>query len=150
MSTPNETMRIPPPLTDIEYYILLAILVTPRHGIGIFEEVARATDNQLVLSPGTLYAALKRMFAAGWISMVAPSEAGYEPDERRKIYITTESGLKAVEEKAAWFERESARVQAALQQRRSTPPDSSEDPEALGGRTPREENRPRPGIRSFV
>lgn len=122
MSTPSQPQRIPPILTDIEYYILLAILSTPRHGIGIFEEVARVTENQLVLSPGTLYAALKRMFASGWIVIIAPSEAGYEPDERRKIYLATETGVEVVEEKVAWFEREAARVRNALALRTSGQP----------------------------
>lgn len=132
MSTPSSTIKVPPILTDIEYYILLTILSTPRHGIGIFEDVARLTDNQLVLSPGTLYAALKRMFASGWVTMVEPSEAGYAPDERRKIYLATEEGVQVVEEKAAWFELETGRARTVLARRAEREaadwPDTSESP----------------------
>lgn len=130
MSTPGPIHKVPPVLTDIEYYILLAILSTPRHGIGIFEDVARLTDNQLVLSPGTLYAALKRMFAAGWITMVEPSEANYAPDERRKIYLATEEGVRVMQEKAAWFERETERARTELARRAELA--SSESPSASG------------------
>lgn len=120
MSTSHPVRKIPPALTDIEYYILTAILNRPRHGIGIFEDVARFTENQLVLSPGTLYAALKRMFAAGWVTMVDPSDAGYEPDERRKIYRATDAGAHAVVEKADWFEHELARVHTILLERQQS------------------------------
>lgn len=131
MPTSNPVRRTPPPLTDIEYYILIAILTKPRHGIGIFEDVARFTENQLVLSPGTLYAALKRMFAAGWVIMVDAANAGYDPDERRKIYLATDEGARVVEEKAAWFEQELGRAHAALLERSDT--GSSDTP---GGITP--------------
>jgi DNA-binding PadR family transcriptional regulator len=130
MSTSSPLPKIPPVLTDIEYYILITILTIPRHGIGIFEDVARFTENQLVLSPGTLYAALKRMFATGWIMMVAPSEAGYEPDERRKFYRATDEGARVVEEKAAWFELEAARARAELRRR-----SDSGSPGSSGGAT---------------
>lgn len=145
MSTPSPRLKMPPVLTDIEYYILLAILTTPRHGIGIFEDVARFTENQLVLSPGTLYAALKRMFAAGWVTMVAPSEAGYEPDERRKIYIATEEGARVVEEKTAWFELEAARARVALARRNSPePPTSSGGSTTAPGGSRQPESRKKP------
>ncbi|NJN15880.1 MAG: hypothetical protein HC822_06120 [Oscillochloris sp.] len=114
MSHSEEPLKILPLLTDIEYYILMAILIKPRHGIGIFEEVAHQTENQLVLSPGTLYAALKRMYTSRWIKMVAPAEAGYAEDERRKIYVATDQGIHIVREKVAWFEHELQRARIAL------------------------------------
>lgn len=123
MSSETPPLKILPTLTDIEYYILMAILNTPRHGIGIFEEVARQTSNQLVLSPGTLYAALKRMYAAGWIVMVEPKES--EHTERRKIYGVTESGNRVVEEKVAWLKAEAERGHQELTKRN--------DPNSSGG-----------------
>lgn len=124
MSTELLTPKMPPELTDIEYYILLSILNQSRHGIGIFEDVAEFTENQLVLSPGTLYAALKRMYVTGWIVMVDPSEAGYNHDERRKIYRATDKGAQAVEAKVAWCAFEAARGRAALSARaRAQSPD---------------------------
>jgi DNA-binding PadR family transcriptional regulator len=120
MSISNSPPKIPPTLTDIEYYILIAILHRPRSGIGIFEQIATSTENQMILSPGTLYAALKRMYAASWIKMVDPAEAGYEPDERRKIYVATDEGAHVVEEKVAWFELEIVRARNELKKRNDT------------------------------
>jgi DNA-binding PadR family transcriptional regulator len=127
MNPTHAPVKILPLLTDIEYYILMAILIRPRHGIGIFEEVAQQTQNQLILSPGTLYAALKRMYVAGWITLVEPDVAGYPADERRKIYVATSTGVCAAEGKVAWFEHEAARARALFQQASeplppSTPP----------------------------
>ena len=95
--------KAPPALTDVEYYILKAITERPLHGLGIFEAVARQTDNQVILIPGTLYAALKRMLHAGWITMVKTDEQGEAVRDKRKIYTVTPAGLEVFGAKVEWF-----------------------------------------------
>jgi len=131
MTGKTQTVKMPPVLTYIEYYILLVLLNIPLHGIGIFEAVVQQTNNQLVLSPGTLYAALKRMYGHGWINMVEPSTAGYNPDERRKIYAVTSDGVHVLEEMDAWLAMEITRVQQALSKRRHTESTSSQAHQSL-------------------
>lgn len=64
------------PPTPIELNILISLLAEPRHGLGIIQEIAERTENEMFLSPGTLYSALKRMDKSGWIQQV---EGGIEP-----------------------------------------------------------------------
>jgi DNA-binding PadR family transcriptional regulator len=56
-----------PILTYIEFFILDALLNAPLHGLGIIAEVTHRTANQMLLIPGSLYPALKRMFDRNWI-----------------------------------------------------------------------------------
>jgi len=91
-------MRKPPapddllPLTPPVFHILLALAEEERHGYGIMQDVARQTNDTLLLGPGTLYGCLKRMLAAG---MVEESDVRPDPaldDERRRYYRMTPLG----------------------------------------------------------
>lgn len=106
---------LPALIDSMDYYILTAILNRPLHGLGIFEEVARRTNNQLVVIPGTLYAVLKRMSRDGWIEHVN-LPTGAHSDERRKFFRATPLGRQLVAETAAWMEGELVRIRAELDQ----------------------------------
>lgn len=87
-------------LTPPVFQILLALADEERHGYGIMQEVARQTDGQLQLGPGTLYGCLKRMLAAGLVE-----ESGERPDpeiddERRRYYRMTSAGRKEARQEA--------------------------------------------------
>ena len=60
------------------------------HGLGIAKEVARVTEDAVILGPATLYRTLKEMTQAGLIEVVAPPEPDSDP--RRKYYRLTEPG----------------------------------------------------------
>jgi DNA-binding PadR family transcriptional regulator len=114
-----------PELTTIEYYILAVLLTSARHGLGIFEAVAKRTDNQVILVPGTLYAALKRMYERGWIAVTDPPDAEGRSDERRKFYRVTPKGRQLVAAYAAWMETELTRIRDDLE--RTSDADESDD-----------------------
>lgn len=116
MSMQHAQPRWVPDLTYIEYFILLLLLNKALAGIEIFEELVRQTAGKLVLSPGTLYAALKRMLAHGLIEMVdAAPQAEQTGDSRRKFYRATPQGRAQIEQMAAWMGRELAAVTQELE-----------------------------------
>jgi DNA-binding PadR family transcriptional regulator len=82
------------PLTGTTFYVLLALADRERYGLDIAEEVAKRTDGEVLLGPGTLYNTIKRMLADGQIAETAPrgrGEAG-ERDPRRRYYRITPAG----------------------------------------------------------
>ncbi len=68
-------------LTPAALHMLLALAREDLHGYGIKQEVEERTGGRLRLGPGTLYEAIHRMKADGWITEL-PDEA----DARRKVY----------------------------------------------------------------
>jgi DNA-binding PadR family transcriptional regulator len=85
-STDPRTIPLRPPV----YHILLALVGRDRHGLGIADEIERASEGALELGPGTLYRSLAEMTAARLIRAVpAPSE---DADPRRKYYRITSEG----------------------------------------------------------
>jgi DNA-binding PadR family transcriptional regulator len=79
-------------LRPVEFHILLALAGDERHGYAILQEIARLTDGDLDVEPGTLYRALRRMLADGWVSETARRPAADVDDERRRYYRLTPLG----------------------------------------------------------
>src|SRR6266496_298919 len=52
------------------FYILLAIADRPLHGFGIRDQIAHDSKGQIIIAPGTLYPALKRLVANSLIEVV--------------------------------------------------------------------------------
>ena len=78
------------PLRPPVFHILLALAGGDLHGLGIADEVERASEGVIQLGPGTLYRSLAEMAEAGLIRGVeAPAEGA---DPRRKYYRMTASG----------------------------------------------------------
>jgi len=82
-------------LRSVEFQILLALAGDERHGYGIMQEAARLSGADL--EPGTLYRALHRMLAAGWVAESARRPAADADDERRRYYRLTEFGRRVLE-----------------------------------------------------
>jgi DNA-binding PadR family transcriptional regulator len=78
------------PLTETIFYVLLA-LGKPLHGYGIMQQVSGLTGGRVPLGAGTLYGALTNLTEKGWIR---PLPGG--ADERKKEYVITDAGRKAV------------------------------------------------------
>ena len=84
------------PLTPAIVHILLALADEDRHGYGIMQEVARLTDGQVRMGPGTLYGTIKRLLAA---KLIEEAEERPDPeldDERRRYYRITTLGERAL------------------------------------------------------
>ena len=106
------------PLSPANLYILLSLAGEDRHGYGIMQEVARQSDGQYKLGPGTLYDNLQKLMNQGIVEN-APSRSA-DDDPRRRYYRLTSFGRKVL---AADVERLEELIRAAkgrLRPRRAT------------------------------
>src|SRR5215472_11969460 len=78
------------PLSPAALHILLSLAGGSRHGYGIMQEVARQSEGQYKLGPGTLYDNLQKLMSQGLV------EPGDQPsrhdDPRRRYYRLTSFG----------------------------------------------------------
>ncbi len=80
-----------PPLSEATFLILMSLGGGPKHGYAIMREVAELSQGRVLLSTGTLYGAIKRLLADGWISRLdLPQDADDGRD--RKSYALTSHG----------------------------------------------------------
>jgi DNA-binding PadR family transcriptional regulator len=77
------------PMTETGFYILLC-LQEPNHGYGIVQKVKELTNDDIVLTPGTMYGSLSKMEKDGLISFE-------REEQKRKIYRITELGREVLE-----------------------------------------------------
>ena len=74
----------------------------PLHGYGIARRIEQVSGNQVLLNQGTIYAALVRLQARGWIA----AEWGVSDNKRKaKFYSITRSGRKRLAADAAYWNR---------------------------------------------
>jgi len=78
------------PLSAATLHVLLALAGEDRHGYGIMQEVARQSEGQYKLGPGTLYDNLQKMMSQGMVEE-APSPRDND-DPRRRYYRLTRFG----------------------------------------------------------
>lgn len=100
------------PLQPAVFHILVALADRDQHGYSIMQDVAARTNNQLRMSPGTLYGSIKRMLAQGLIEELRDPPDPADDDERRRYYRITRFGRRVA---AA----EAARLESVLRQARS-------------------------------
>lgn len=75
-------------LTEITYLTLLAFY-KPNHGYGVMQFLGEHTNGRVKPGAGTLYGAINSLIKKEWIVL-------YEQEERKKIYVITELGKRAV------------------------------------------------------
>jgi DNA-binding PadR family transcriptional regulator len=91
------------PLRPAVLHILLALSERDLHGLGIADEIERASEGVLELGPGTLYRSLSEMVEAGLIlGVTAPNG---EADPRRKYYRLSTAGRSLLAEETARLQR---------------------------------------------
>jgi PadR family transcriptional regulator, regulatory protein PadR len=78
----------------LELLILKALSEGPAHGYGIARWIEAVTDDALRIEEGSLYPALHRMKAKGWL---ASSWGTSENNRRAKFYDLTPEGRAAFE-----------------------------------------------------
>ena len=93
------------PLSTQVFQILLSLLDGDMHGYALIQDIRRRTDDEIVLTASTLYAAVKRMLGVGWIEEVQPEEPPPDHDERRRYYRMTVLGRAAARAEAQRLER---------------------------------------------
>ena len=84
------------PLSEATFFILLSLAPMPKHGYAIMKDVQALSEGRVTLGTGTLYGAIKRLLAHGWIEPV--DESTPQPDGRnRKAYTLTKLGRRILE-----------------------------------------------------
>jgi len=86
-------MKQPPadflPLSPATLHVLLALAGGDLHGYGIMLEVARHSQGQYKIGPGTLYDNIKKLLKIG---LVEESQAADPESETRREYHLTDLG----------------------------------------------------------
>ena len=93
------------PLTPAVFHILLALVDEDRHGYGIMKDVEFRTEGRVLLKPGTLYQAVKRLLEAGLIEAADEKIDADLNDERRRYYHLTGLGQKVLSEEVLRLKR---------------------------------------------
>jgi DNA-binding PadR family transcriptional regulator len=78
------------PLSPAVLHILLSLAGEDRHGYGIMQEVARQSDGQYRLGPGTLYDNLQKTLRQGLVENAPGTKTRDDP--RRRYYRLTPFG----------------------------------------------------------
>lgn len=95
----------------LEMLVLEVLQRAPMHGWGITEVIERRSDGLLSVNQGSLYPALYRLVARGWVS----SEWGTTGNNRRaRYYALTRSGRKQLADERAQWEKLSRGVNLIL------------------------------------
>ncbi|NJN15878.1 MAG: PadR family transcriptional regulator [Oscillochloris sp.] len=123
--------RIVPKLSYAEYIILLTILKQSMSGITIFETLLQETNDQLVLSPGTLYNALQRLRGEGLIDILDGPKDEASKEQGPKLYRANSCGYEAIMQMRTWMERELAVIDTHIDPKQ--PPTSPQMPELHPG-----------------
>ena len=86
----------------LEMLVLRTLLAGPLHGYGIAKSIRGASNEALEIDFGSLYPALKRLEAKGWIGSAWETS---EHNRRAKFYKLTAAGRKhLVREHSKWAE----------------------------------------------
>ena len=103
--------KIDLPQGTLDLLVLRVLSAGEMHGWGIAQKLSLVSGEALQLQEGTLYPALYRMEAKGWI------EAEWGPSEnnrRAKFYRLTKIGRKRLEEEKEGWARLASVVAAVL------------------------------------
>ena len=105
------------PLSPATLHILLSLAGEDLHGYGIVQEIARQSEGQYKLGPGTLYDNLQKLIQRQWVE-----ELGRRPrddDPRRRYYRLTLSGRGVLEAEVARLSEVVREARSRLQLARS-------------------------------
>jgi transcriptional regulator len=105
-------IRIELPQGTLDLLVLRVLSAGEMHGWGIAQRLSMVSNDALQLQEGTLYPALYRMEAKGWIE----SEwAASENNRRAKYYRLTKVGRKQLEAQKESWDRLTAVVAQVMQ-----------------------------------
>ena len=79
------------------YFVLASLLAGPLHGYGIIKRAAELSQGRVQLATGTLYTALDRLAAEGYVELVSDEVVSGRP---RRSYGLTDAGTGAVRAEA--------------------------------------------------
>lgn len=94
----NEKLqRVYIPMTETGFYILFC-LQDEMHGYNITQKVKQMTNNEIIISAGTMYGSLSKMEKDGLIQFT-------KEEGKRKFYIITNSGQEILDIELRRIER---------------------------------------------
>ena len=95
----------------LDLLVLHTIKLEPNHGLGIARRIEELTRNTFKVKPGSLFPALHRLEAKGWLQ----SSWGRSANNRRaKYYELTQSGQKQLRAATKKWNRVSIAMSRAL------------------------------------
>ena len=97
---PTDDVERHVPLTNLAFLILLALADRDLHGYALIKEIDSRSGGYTKLRSGTLYAAMRRLDAAGLVCESGERPAPDQDDQRRRYYGITELGLAVVRAEA--------------------------------------------------
>jgi PadR family transcriptional regulator, regulatory protein PadR len=99
MAKPPRSLLVP---GTLDMLVLHTLTLAPLHGYAIAQHIARLSEDVLHVEQGSLYPALERLQARGWVT----SKWGETPTGRRaRFYTITTSGRKQLGEEIGDFDR---------------------------------------------
>ena len=93
------------PLSAQVFQILLSLIDSDMHGYALIQDVRERTRGEISLTASTLYAATKRLLAAGWIDEIDYDSPPPDHDDRRRYYRISAAGRTAARAEALRLER---------------------------------------------
>ena len=93
------------PLSAQVFQILLSLIDSDMHGYALIQDIRDRTQGEVSLTASTLYAATKRLLAAGWIDEVDYDTPPEDHDDRRRYYRISAAGRAAARAEALRLER---------------------------------------------
>lgn len=96
----------------LDLLILRTLVTGPMHGWAISQRIQQISEDVLRVNQGSLYPALHRLEAAGWIEAEWGRSA--EHNRQAKFYNLTKTGQRQLREQTAQWERMAAAVQRIL------------------------------------
>lgn len=84
------------------YFVLAGLLDGPLHGYAIIQRAAELSGNRVRLATGTLYTALDRLTAEGYVRLVSEEIVN---GRARRSYGLTDDGAAALRAEAARMEQ---------------------------------------------
>ena len=90
------------PLSPAALHILLSLAGEDLHGYGIMLEIARQSEGQYKLGPGTLYDNLRKLMWQGLVEEI--QRRVRDDDPRRRYYRLTAAGRRVLSAEVARLE----------------------------------------------
>jgi transcriptional regulator len=95
----------------LDLLILRTLLFGPQHGQGVARAIQQQSEDVLLVDHGTLYPALQRLEAKGWIS----AEWGTSTNNRRaRFYKLTKTGQKQLTQETSQWRKLAAAIARVL------------------------------------
>lgn len=101
----SSTGKLSGNITPIVLQILLALASSDLHGYGIKLEVEKSTDGAMNLGSGTLYEAIQRLEASGFIAETASPPDAPTGARKRRYYHLEGRGREALEAELAQMDK---------------------------------------------